>query len=463
MAPRLAWFTPWPPQRSGVAGRSVEAIRELAARGYGVDVFVDEQLVPLDPLRLPADAPAAGSVRVQTAHDFLWRHARRQYDLVVYQLGNSAQHAFIWPYVFQYPGLVVLHDLRLHHARGRALLSKKRVDDYRAEFAWNHPDDSADAAELGVKGFDGSYYYQWPMVREIVESARLVATHAVAGPEWEDAWPDQTIAQIALGDGIRDEGRRQQAEGRSEWRRSVGLAPDALVFGVFGALTAEKRIGPIVRAFAAIHRSVADAHLVLAGVADKHLNVQELAHELGVDTVVHLLGELDDTTFDRAIASVDVSLHLRWPTAVETSGPWLLALSAARPTVITDLAHLASVPTLDARTWRCHQPEWSPGSSDPGTDAVAVAIDILDEDHSLRLALQRLAVDPALRAQLGRAGHDWWRHRHTLTHMVDDYEKAIAQAIQSPSPSVSLPGHLRPEPERHSRSLIQEVQGDRRG
>jgi hypothetical protein len=42
-----------------------------------------------------------------------------QYDLCVYQTGNSRTHEFIWPYLFRWPGLVVLHDARLHHARAR--------------------------------------------------------------------------------------------------------------------------------------------------------------------------------------------------------------------------------------------------------------------------------------------------------------------------------------------------------
>src|SRR5262249_61382269 len=117
-------------------------------------------------------------------------------------------------------------------------------------------------------------------------------------------------------------------------------------------------------------------------------NVDAQIDALGISTVAHVLGVLDDSAFDTAIGSADVTLHLRWPTALEISGPWLRALSAARPTVITDLAHLSGIPTLDPRTWHLHAPI-DPTMSE--SDAVAIATDILDEDHSLRLALSRLA------------------------------------------------------------------------
>src|SRR5205823_6498961 len=137
-----------------------------------------------------------------SAHDFVWRAARDAYDLPVYQLGNSRLHEFIWPYVFQFPGLAVLHDARLHHARGRALLRHERFDDYRAEFAWSHPDVSRDVAEAGVAGFDGTYYYQWPMTRGVVEASRLVVSHSRGATDQLRAqFPHRPIDYVALGEG----------------------------------------------------------------------------------------------------------------------------------------------------------------------------------------------------------------------------------------------------------------------
>jgi len=56
--------------------------------------------------------------------DFLWKARRDPYDLVVYQLGNAPCHDYMWGYLAAFPGLVVLHDARLHQARARALLQQ---------------------------------------------------------------------------------------------------------------------------------------------------------------------------------------------------------------------------------------------------------------------------------------------------------------------------------------------------
>jgi hypothetical protein len=143
-----------------------------------------------------------------------------------------------------------------------------------------------------------------------------------------------------------------------------------------------------------------------------------------------------DDEFTEYVAACDVAITLRWPSAREVSGPWLRALAAGRPTIMTDLEHMADVPALDPRTW-------TPPQSAATAPPVAVSIDILDEDHSLRLAMRRLAGDADLRRRLGRAASAYWERNHSVDRMVDDYRRVIPLALATPAPAVDLPAHLR--------------------
>ena len=433
---RLAWFSPWPPDRSGVAGRSAELVPALAAAGHGIDVCVRETAVDG---RHPDGPPSAGQVRVQSAHDFLWRAVRGQYDLTVYQLGNSHLHEFIWPYLFRWPGLAVLHDARLHHARAAAHLLRKGAARYRNEFAWNHPDVAPDAAELGVSGFDGPYYYMWPMVRDVVMVSRTTAVHSFgAATELQSACPGEPVEYLTLGEGREipfSESERQSA------RAALGFAPDTVAFGVFGGLTVEKRVPQIIRAFRACLGARPSSRLLLAGNVHPSLDWRRHAREAGIEEAVRVRQDLDDFTFDQAVAAVDVSLNLRWPSALETSGPWLRALAAGRATVVTDLVHQSHVPSIDPRTWQSIDDE-----------PVTVAIDILDEAHSLGLALGRLAADSALRDRLGRAARRYWERTHTFARMRDEYLAVIDRAANR-SRTVSHPPVLEYDPLSQARAL----------
>src|SRR5215207_7274565 len=190
---RLAWFSPMPPVRSGISTCSAEVVAELS-RVHHLDVFVDSSS---SAARAQLDLHASRAPR--SAHDFIWQHYTRPYDLIVYQLGNSSHHDFVWPYLFRYPGLTVLHDAHLHHARAAALLREKRASDYRAEFAANHPDLRRDFAELAVAGFDTHLLYAAPMTRLVVDASRAAAVHAPGLlSQLREQSPSATIETIRL-------------------------------------------------------------------------------------------------------------------------------------------------------------------------------------------------------------------------------------------------------------------------
>jgi len=453
---RLAFMSPWPPQPSGIATCAADLVPRLAASGHGVDVLVDEALVQVE--RGPDGPPAPGEVRVVSAHEFVWRQQRGHYDLPIYQVGNSWAHGYVWPYLFRWPGLTVMHDARIHHARAHALLSRGRVEDYRAEFRYNKPTVSPDAAELAIAGFDGAYYYHWPMRRTVLNASRMVVCHSVGMTHrLRRHYPDHAIEFVPLGHG-RVRPAAELADARQRFRAVHGIPSDALLFGVLGTAAPEKRVAPVIRAFAAARQWAPDARLLFAGSVDPLLPLDDLLDSFGVRDAIHLAGRLDDAGFDDAVAACDVGLNLRWPTAREMSGPWLRMLAAGLPTVVVDSVHHTDIITLDPRTWRCHEPLHTL-EPNPELQAVAVAIDILDEDHSLRLALRRLASDAAFRQSLGATARLYWESNHTVERMADEYNRIIAMSLTLDAPTVALPDHLRPDPEAHATRIIHEVLG----
>lgn len=106
MLVRLAWFAPTPD----------DVALELARR-HDVDHY---------------DA--------RNAHDFVWKHFRTPYDLTVFELADSPAHAFVWPYLFHYPGVAILRATSLQEHRTRGLNRQWRRPHLRAERAFGGPD-----------------------------------------------------------------------------------------------------------------------------------------------------------------------------------------------------------------------------------------------------------------------------------------------------------------------------------
>lgn len=449
---RLAWFSPLPPVHSGISAYAVDVLAGIAPP-HAVDLFADDEVWRAAGGRLHAgDGPGFRALEgprglpLYRAYDFPTLHERAPYDLVVYQMGNAACHRFMWPYLLRWPGLVVLHDGALHHARAHALLRDGRADDYRAEFRYNHPGIDPRVADYVVEGLQGSPYYLWPMRRLVLERARAVAVHSERLlEELVEEAPGTPVAHVSMG---------------------VEAAPDlpradekTVTFAAFGLITPEKRIPQILEAFAVVRQHVPAARLRLVGEIAGHYALWKDVARAGLDaTSLEVTGYVDDEALAHELAAADVCLCLRWPTARETSASWLRCLAAGRATVVTDQLTTVDVPVLEPRHWMLRHTRTDAASvlQPPAPSiAVAVAVDLDDEAHMLREAMLRLARDADLRASLGRRAREWWQAHHTLPRMHRDYLRVLEWAAGQPDPAWhdDMPAHLRPDPAAHARAL----------
>jgi glycosyltransferase involved in cell wall biosynthesis len=437
---RLAVFTPLPPVRSGIADYAVELLHGLSSH-HQIQVYVASR-------KEVSHSNSRGvSFSVHPAHDFVWMTHRNPPDLVVFQLGNAWCHDYMWPYVFRYPGLVVLHDAQLHHARAWSLLRRKRLADYRAELAYNHPELPPEAAEPAINGFGGPLYYVWPMLRAILTSARHVGVHnASLAADLRATFPETPVDTIRMGVAQPTASRDQIAGIRARH----GLPPDAIVVGAFGGVSEEKRIGPLLKAVSVARAYEPRICVVLVGQSLPHYDVRTIAQELGIDDIVISTGFVPDDEVGAYLGMADVVSCLRWPSARETSASWLRAIAAGKATIVTDLVQQVDVPTLDPRSWTV----LDAAAGQTPRPAIAVSIDVLDEDHSVALAVKRLTTDRTLREQLGDAAAAHWRANHMVSHMVADYETLLPRAVAHSAPLADLPGHLRPDGLELTRALL---------
>lgn len=100
--PRLAFVSPLPPERTGIADYSAELIPPLT-QFYDIDVVVEQ-----------ASIEDAFINRTCKVRDSEWlRQNIHRVDRVVYQLGNSPFHQHMLSLMHEIPGTVVLHDFYL--------------------------------------------------------------------------------------------------------------------------------------------------------------------------------------------------------------------------------------------------------------------------------------------------------------------------------------------------------------
>jgi glycosyltransferase involved in cell wall biosynthesis len=207
--------------------------------------------------------------------------------------------------------------------------------------------------------------------------------------------------------------------------------------------------------------TIPHAYVVMAGETVEYDDLEAEAAALGISDRVAFAGYVPDEEIAEYLAASDVCLCMRWPTSRETSASWLRCLAAGKPSITTDLVHTVDVPMLDPRNWSVLAGPTPESTSEPRP--VGVSIDILDESHSLKLALRRLATDDKLRDMLSSNAKALWAERFRLDRMVAGYQNLIAQLVQEGPRRVdalqTLPLHMRASGLEHAESLIREIVG----
>jgi glycosyltransferase involved in cell wall biosynthesis len=417
---RLAFLGPLPPAPTGVADYDAEVLELLAGR-HQVDAF--HQQAEVETSRLPS------ACAVHPAASFLARARAQPYDAAIYQMGNGPGHAFLYPLLARVPGLLVLHDLVLHHARARMFLDAPEVRAYAAapwdssrrqealgplaayrdELAASYPGQADRLAEAQLATTGDLLPYAYPLFRLPAQASRVVGAHNDFMVEAvRQELPEAAVVRLVM---PMAEAPVADAEVEA-LRRRYELGPDDLVVASFGLLTREKRIETVARAVARAAETLPRLRLVLVGpVPDREILEDGLAR-WGVRARTVITGRVPFAELPAHIALADVVAHLRYPTARETSAALLRVLAQARPAIVSDLEHLAAIPE----------------------DAV-VRADVTDEEGEVTRAILRLGGRPAWRASLGARAADWIRREHAPGRCAESYEAAIERTAARPDPA----------------------------
>src|SRR5262245_43733085 len=397
---RLAYFTPLPPSKSGIADYNSELLPYLA-KGAEISVFVAEA----DELRCNRDR---ADFSVHGASDFDEIHARRPYDLCVYHLGNNTYHEYIYDRSTRTPGLLVMHESCMHHLVAGMTLARKGADAYRDEMFYAYGRRGALIADMRADAV-ASEYQQFLMPlnrRAVLGSLGVIVHNAYTASNLEGL--NGNIPVEVIPHHLSPRAYEVDGMDKIECRRSLGIPDDAWAIASFGFVTRSKRIPATLAAFKRLLGQVPNAMFLVVG--EDHLNggVAPLIDETGLRERAGLTGYVSEDDFFRYLKAVDVVVNLRYPTASETSSTLTRALGAGLPVVVTDFGQFAELP-----------------------DDVCLKVPATDnEERELYLRLRALALRPTLRARLSRRSAEWVRAECDINRSAARYLDFIDRVIK---------------------------------
>lgn len=389
--PRLAYVSPLPPEKTGVADYSAELLPDLG-RYYDIDIVVEQPVVSNDWVD--------GNYPVR---DAAWFDANAwQFDRILYQFGNSPFHTYQLYLMRNHPGTVVLHDSFVGAFSAWRASAAGQPDEYLQRLYRAHGyrallDDKVEGRAVSIA--------RYPSSLEIFHCASGVLVHSqYAIDQAKHFYGDRVTASMKR---VAFPKRRRPAD-RLAARAALGLDRDDFVVCSFGLLAPTKLNERLLSAW--LGSTLAKnrhCHLVFVGENHGGDYGQALSAQINADAAgarIRITGFVKDSDYRAWLGVADLAVQLRTESRGETSAAVFDCMAQGVPLIVN--AH-ATFAELDAA-------------------AVLMMPDQFSDEQLIDL-LQKVYEHPDLRRNLSQAAQSRIDAFHLPDAVALQYRDAIEQ------------------------------------
>lgn len=392
----LLVFSPLPPVENGIADYCAELLPELT-EAYDLVLVVDNHV----PLFKPQE-----NWSVIHLAEYLHREDEFAEAPHLYHIGNNPDHEFLVSVLIRRPGIVVLHDISLHHLVDQMTLRWGNINAYCELLEREYGNPGRILADqfrnYGLR--ENAMFYEMPMIRFIASRSRAIIVHSryaqtkVLAQEMDlpVEFIRHHLAQSAVSAG--------ESINRASARDFLGVNQDELLLVSLGFITKAKQIDTVLKVLSRCRNQLPKFRYILAGKDQpEHYDIQTAIETYGLEDVVEVTGYLNENDFYVYSIASDIVINLRYPTGGETSGTLIRALGVGACVMVVDIGPFAEFPEEV-----CVKLPWNE------------TFDITFMD-----ALLSLVTQPRKRLKIGAAAKKYVQTRHSLTESGAAYRRII--------------------------------------
>jgi glycosyltransferase involved in cell wall biosynthesis len=397
---KLAYLSPMPPARSGIADYS-EILLPALSQFYDIEVIVNQE----DALHMQTLL----HIPVRTVEWFL-EHSN-QYERVIYHIGNSSYHQYMFSLLKSIPGVIVLHDFFLSNLY-------EYIEQQRIAYTWS----DALYVSHGYKGlverFTGETQSQavwsYPASLGVIQDSEGVIVHSQYAVDLANFWYADTGDDWRVIPLVRNKIIASNAE---TVRARLGFSSTDTIVCAFGLLGPTKLNHQLIDAwFASSLGKSSDSYLIFVGENSNSdygkqtlLKLSEYANQ----DHVRITGWVDAEIYKDYLSIADIGVQLRTLSRGESSASVLDCMGMGVATIVNANG---SMKDLDDQ-----------------------AVYKLQEDFAIEglvTALESLAYDKALRDKLGKHAKQIVENAHSPAVCAEQYYDAIESFYRARSGSL---------------------------
>lgn len=387
--PKLAYVSPMPPERTGIADYSAELLPALSEH-YEIELVVAPEHV---------DDPWVN--KHLKVRDVSWLRAHaKQIDRVLYQMGNSPFHSYMLGLLEEIPGTVVLHDFYLSGLMEWRELHGGEVGVWVRALYDSQGYQAVCSASVNAEEAKRRYPVNWG----VLQRAQGIIVHSDysrrLAQEWYGSERSSDWAMIPLLRIATQETNKQSA------RRGLGIKDDDFVICSFGFVDATKLNHRLLKALLdSPLMSDTRCHLIFVGEnhgGEYGARLLKAIRDSSLEQRIRITGFASNEVYRQYLEVADVAVQLRTYSRGETSAAVLDCMNYGLPIIVNANGSMAEF----------------------DSDAVWMLPDEFS-DAELTVALETLWSDSELRHTLGQKARQIILDQHSPTKCASLYAEAI--------------------------------------
>jgi glycosyltransferase involved in cell wall biosynthesis len=334
--PTMAFVSPLPPEKTGIADYSAELLPELA-KYYKIDLITPQGGI--------SDAWARANCPIRTTEWF--SKNALNYDRIVYQFGNSPFHSHMFDLLREYPGVVVLHDFFLGDAYWHDEAHKTRPNAWSRELLHAH-------GYLAVKerfhpNKETNAVWKYPCNLSVIQNALSVVVHSQGSRDLARNWYcDRYGTGWHIVPLLRRPPRVPLApETRAAARSALEVPEDAFLVCSFGSIGHTKINHRIIAAWGQSSLSSRQS-CILVFVGSNHGNkygndLVESIKSSALPANIRITGWASESLFRLYLQAADLCVQLRALSRGETSAAVLDCMNHGLATIVNSHGTMAEL------------------------------------------------------------------------------------------------------------------------
>lgn len=313
--PRLAYVSPLPNEKTGIADYSADLIPELY-RHYDIDVVISQKEL--------SDPWIEANCGIRSTEWFKENH--REYDRVLYHFGNSIFHQHMFDLIETIPGIVVLHDFHLSGILSFLEASGTNAGCWINELYTSH---GYHAVYERINASDLSeVVFNYPCSLTVIQKSLGLIVHSRHSLELARLWYGGNLDDWAVIPLLR---QAPHAQNRKAAREKLGLSEDVFLVCCFGFMGLTKLNQELLDAW--LDSELSDDpcnHLVFVGANDPEqygLEIENSLTHANTRSNITITGWASEELYRTYLEAADVGVQLRTLSRGETSASVLDCMS----------------------------------------------------------------------------------------------------------------------------------------